>query len=125
VRGTRQTPARVLVVDDHPTYRAVMRDVVDATPGLQMAGDADSGETAIEAVQKLPVDVVLMDKRMPGMGGLEACRAITEGHPDIVVIVCSVEDTDSERARPYGAKAVIRKQDLSPATLRDVLDLVT
>jgi len=115
----------VLVVDDHPTYRAVMRDVVDATPGLQMAGDADSGETAIEAVQKLPVDVVLMDKRMPGMGGLEACRAITEGHPDIVVIVCSVEDTDSERARPYGAKAVIRKQDLSPATLRDVLDLVT
>lgn len=109
------------MVDDHPTYRAVMREVVDATPGLKMAGEADSGEAAIDAVQQLAVRVIIMDKRMPGMGGLAACRIITDRDPGVAVIVCSVEDPAAYEAEPYGAAAVIRKQDLSPATLQTVL----
>lgn len=109
------------MVDDHPTYRAVMREVVDATAELEMAGEAESGEAAIDAVERLAIKVVLMDKRMPGMGGLAACRIITERDPDVVVIVCSVEDTSMDRAEAHGAVAAIRKQDLSPATLRHVL----
>ncbi len=109
------------MVDDHPTYRAVMREVVEGTPGLETAGEADSGEAAIGAVERLAVGVVIMDKRMPGMGGLAACRIITDRHPDIAVIVCSVEDPAAYEAEPYGAAAVIRKQDLSPATLQTVL----
>ncbi len=109
------------MVDDHPTYRAVMREVVEGTPGLETVGEADSGEAAIEAVERLAVRVLIMDKRMPGMGGLAACRIITGRHPDIAVIVCSVEDPAAYEAEPYGAAAVIRKQDLSPATLQTIL----
>lgn len=109
------------MVDDHPGYRAVMREVVEATPGLEVAEEADSGEAAVEAVERLAIRLVIMDKRMPGMDGLAACQIITERHPDVVVIVCSVEDSNFDRARSYGARAVIRKQDLSPAKLLEVL----
>lgn len=114
-------PARVLVVDDHPAYRTVMRDVVEVTPGLELAGEAASGEEAIEAVKHLAARVVIMDKRMPGMGGLAACRVIAQRHPGMAVILCSVEDHDHDAVNTYGATAVIRKQDLSPATLQRVL----
>ena len=122
---TPHQPARVLVVDDHPGYRAAMREVVQATPGLHVAGEADSGEAAVEAVERLAVRLVIMDKRMPGMGGLAACQIITERHRNVVVIVCSVEDSNFDRARSYGAKAVIHKQDLSPARLQEVLASLT
>jgi DNA-binding NarL/FixJ family response regulator len=114
-------PSRVLVVDDHPAYRAVMREVVQATPGLELAGEGTSGEEAIEAVKRLAAGVVIMDKRMPGIGGLAACRAITQRDPGVAVILCSVEDHDHDAVNAYGAAAVIRKQDLSPATLQAVL----
>jgi DNA-binding NarL/FixJ family response regulator len=108
-----ETDIAVLIVDDQPAYRTAMRDVVEATPGLWLVGEADSGEAAIAAAQDLSVQLVIVDKRMPGMGGFEACRAITERDPRIVVVVCSVEDPDPVTGRAYGAAAVIRKQDLS------------
>jgi DNA-binding NarL/FixJ family response regulator len=103
----------VLIVDDKPAYRAAMREVVEATPGLRLVGEADSGEAAIAAAQERSVQLVIVDKRMPGMNGFEACRAITERDPGIVVVVCSVEDPDPDAGRAHGAAAVIRKQDLS------------
>jgi DNA-binding NarL/FixJ family response regulator len=108
-----QTEVAVLIVDDQPSYRAAMRDVVEATPGLRLAGEADSGAAAIAATQELSVQMVLMDKRMPGMNGFDACRAITERDPEIIVVVCSVEDPDPVIGKAHGAAAVIRKQDLS------------
>lgn len=112
-RGRAETEVAVLIVDDQPPYRAAMRDVVEATPGLRLAGEADSGEAAIAAAHELAAQVVLMDKRMPGMSGFEACRAITERDPGIVVVVCSVEDPDPVAGRAHGAAAVLRKQDLT------------
>jgi DNA-binding NarL/FixJ family response regulator len=103
----------VLIVDDQPAYRTAMREVVEATPGLRIAGEADSGEAAIAAAQDLSVQLVIVDKRMPGMSGFETCRAITERHPGIAVVVCSVEDPDPVTGKAHGAAAVMRKQDLS------------
>jgi DNA-binding NarL/FixJ family response regulator len=108
-----ETDISVLIVDDQPAYRTAMREVVQATPGLRLAGEADSGEAAIAAVQDLSVQLVIVDKRMPGMSGYEACRAITARDPGIVVVVCSVEDPDPVSGKAHGAAAVIRKQDLS------------
>jgi DNA-binding NarL/FixJ family response regulator len=111
----------VLVVDDQASYRAAMREVVRATAGLELVGEAESGEDAIRAVADLAPRVVLMDKRMPGMGGLAACRAITEGDPAVIVILCSVEDPDAESARAHGAAAMIHKKDLSRALLLEIV----
>jgi DNA-binding NarL/FixJ family response regulator len=111
----------VLVVDDQAAFRDAMREIVEATAGLELAGEANSGEEAITAVSALAPRVVIMDKRMPGMGGLAACRAITDLDPTIIVILCSVEDPDPATARAHGAAAMIHKRDLSRTRLLEIV----
>lgn len=114
-------PVRVLTVDDHDYFRGVMREVVQATDGFELVGEADSGEAALLAVEELAPSLVIMDKRMPGMGGIEACRLLADRHPEIVLVITSVEQ--SSPTTFAGRKAVfIRKQKLSPRLLRKVWD---
>ena len=107
----------VLVVDDQPVFREVLRDVVAATPGMRLAGEAASGEEAVAAVEALAPALVLMDKRMPGMGGIAAARAIRQRHPGTAVILVSVEDPDPELAEKSGALGFLPKGQLSPRAL--------
>ena len=73
------------------------------------------------AVEELSPRLVIMDKRMPGMGGIEACRVLTGRHPEIVVVLISVEaDLDSEVLRSCGAAEFVSKSTLSHAVLQDV-----
>ncbi|MET1133140.1 MAG: response regulator transcription factor [Aeromicrobium sp.] len=86
----------VLVVDDHELFRAGMLAVLGNLPGIEVAGEAATGEEALDAVSRHRPDVVLMDLRMPGMGGLAATGRITERHPDTKVVVLTMnEDPDS------------------------------
>ena len=78
-------PVGVLIVDDQATFRKALRDLVAATPELALAGEAESGEAAIDAVEALAPRMIIMDKRMPGMGGVEATRRIVARHPEMVV----------------------------------------
>lgn len=110
----------VLVVDDQAQFRAVMRDVVGAGGSFRLVGEAESGEAAVEAVERLAPRLVIMDKRMPGVGGIEACRMIRRQHPDVVVVICSVEEPNPQLARDCGASGFVRKQELSPRLLRDI-----
>ena len=120
-RGGDQARVSVLVVDDQASYRAAMREVVQAMPELELVAEADSGEAAVAVAAELSPQLVLMDKRMPGMGGLAACRAITGRHADILVVLCSVEDPDPVAAAAHGAMVMLRKQDLSRARLREII----
>ena len=113
-------PVGVLIVDDQPTFRKALRDLVAATPGLALAGEVDSGEAAIDAVEALAPRMVIMDKRMPGMGGVEATRRIVARHPDTVVLLVSVEIPELELMQGCGAAAFLRKQQLSPRELSAV-----
>jgi DNA-binding NarL/FixJ family response regulator len=111
----------VLVVDDQETFRSVLRELVTATDGFALVGEAASGEDALTAAEELSPRLVFMDKRMPGIGGIEASRVLTGRHPEIVVILISIEDPpDSQILRSCGAAAFVRKEMLSPALLRDV-----
>lgn len=71
---------RVFVVDDHPIVRGGVTGLLETEPDFEVVGEASSGEEALALVAKLRPDVVLMDLRMPGMGGVEATRRIVEGH---------------------------------------------
>jgi two-component system, NarL family, invasion response regulator UvrY len=77
VGGENGTEIRVLTVDDQDVFRSVLRDVIEVTPGFRLIGEADSGEAALEAVQEVRPQLVLVDVRMPGIGGIEAARRIT------------------------------------------------
>jgi DNA-binding NarL/FixJ family response regulator len=111
----------VLVVDDHEPFREVLRDLVSATDGFVLVGEATSGEDALSTAEELAPDMVIMDKRMPGMDGIEASRVLTRRHPEIVVILISIESPpDAQTLESSGAAAFVQKHTLSPAVLRDV-----
>jgi chemotaxis response regulator CheB len=111
--------ADVLVVDDKADWRTTLRDLVRAIPELTVVGEAASGEEALEAVARLNPELVLMDIRMPGMGGFEASRRLIERHPATVVLLISVDGRDADAVAGSGAAAVIRKHELSAHALAD------
>ena len=84
---------RVLLVDDHRLFRVGLRRLLDASKGIQIVGEADTGEAAVAAARELRPNIVLMDIYMPGIGGIEATRRITRMDLDIKVIaVTACED---------------------------------
>src|SRR5688572_25459704 len=83
-----RTPTiRVMVVDDHPPMRIGLVGLIKSQPGMDVVGEASNGEEAIQVYDVARPDVVLMDLRMPGIGGVEAILAIRKKHPDARVIV--------------------------------------
>src|SRR5918995_355535 len=93
-------PGRVLLVDDHPAVRRVLRSLLEEVGGWQVVGEADSGEAAIPLVEQLAPDVVLMDCRMPGAGGAAAPREIVNRraqggqNADLSSTVARLEEVD-------------------------------
>ena len=87
--ASKQVLKTVLVVDDHDLIRLGICRLLDDVPDIIVVAQASSGEEAITLVRKLAPDVVFMDIRMPGIGGLEATQRILAKHPDTKVIVVS------------------------------------
>ena len=118
--GVECGPVPVLVVDDQASFRTALRDLVAATEGFVPVGESASGEAALDAVDELSPRFVIIDKRMPGIGAIEAGRAIKRRHPEIVVLLISVEEApDSQVRRSCGAAVFARKRELSAAFLRE------
>ncbi|CAH0651014.1 Protein-glutamate methylesterase/protein-glutamine glutaminase [Pseudomonas sp. Nvir] len=88
---------RVLVVDDHDLVRTGITRMLADIDGLQVVGEGDSGESALKLARELKPDVVLMDVKMPGIGGLEATRKLLRSHPDIKVVAVTVCEEDPFR----------------------------
>jgi len=102
---------RVLVVDDHDLVRTGITRMLADIDGLQVVGEGDSGEAALKLVRELKPDVVLMDVKMPGIGGLEATRKLLRSHPDIKVVAVTVceEDPFPTRLMQAGAAGYLTK----------------
>ncbi len=84
---------RVVIVDDHPITRQGLRAAFAASDDVEVVGEASTGEQAVILVDELLPDVVFMDIRMPGMSGLDATKVIRAQHPDVKVIVFSVDES--------------------------------
>jgi two-component system, NarL family, invasion response regulator UvrY len=83
----------VLIADDHELVRTGLRRMLVDIPGIRVVADVASGEDAVNSVRKISPNVVLMDIRMPGMGGIEATRKILQISPETkVLIITAYED---------------------------------
>jgi DNA-binding NarL/FixJ family response regulator len=87
---------RLVIVDDHPVVRDGLRGVFEATPGFEVLGEAADGAEAIALLRRRQADVVLMDLRMPGMGGAEAIAELSRVAPATRVLVLTTYDTDAD-----------------------------
>lgn len=103
---------RVLVVDDHQLVRSGTSRLLADVDGIEIIGDADSGENAIRMVREHEPDVVLMDVQMPGIGGLEATRRCLRVKPDLKVIAVTIHDQEPfpSQLMKIGAAGYITKK---------------
>jgi DNA-binding NarL/FixJ family response regulator len=101
----------VLVVDDHDLVRTGITRMLADIEGLQVVGQAQSGEESLIKTRELKPDVVLMDVRMPGIGGLEATRKLIRSHPDLKVVAVTAceEDPFPTRLLQAGAAGYLTK----------------
>src|SRR3954471_24799769 len=103
---------RTLVVDDHADVRFLIRTIVaEAASGVEIVGEADGVESALEQLDALEPDVVIMDARMPRIDGFEAAPMLLARRPDLRILLCSawVDDTVRRRAAEAGIRTVLSK----------------
>jgi two-component system, NarL family, invasion response regulator UvrY len=112
----------VLVVDDQAPFRLAAKAVVRRLTEFEFAGEASSGHEAIELVDRLHPELVLMDINMPQMNGIEATRQILAAHPDTVVILCSTYDRRDlpADAASSGASGYVNKEQFGAELLRRI-----
>jgi len=119
---TRSTAIRIFIADDHPIVRQGLRRIVEAGPGLAIAGEAGNAAALFTALRTIATDVILLDVSMPGGLFLETLRDLRGRHPTIRVLVLSVhpEDQWAERALRAGAAGYLTK-DHSPDQLLEAI----
>ncbi len=96
---------RVLIADDHPVVRAGLEGMLSRQPDLEVVAEAANGREAVELVERLSPDVVLMDLRMPEMEGVAAIEEISARRPGTRVLVLTTYDSDADILRAVEAGA--------------------
>ena len=102
---------KLMVVDDHPTFRMGLVALVESQPDMTVVAEAGDGRTAMTLFRQKKPDVVLMDLRMPGQGGVETILGLLKEFPQARVIVVTTYDLDEDifRAIQAGAKSYLLK----------------
>jgi DNA-binding NarL/FixJ family response regulator len=103
---------RILIVDDDATIRLLLRRLLEKQPDWQVCGDAGNGAEAIEKVEQLEPDLVVMDLGMPVMTGLQAAPEIAKAHPQLPMLLISVQEVSRQlaiEARKAGYRGAVTK----------------
>jgi DNA-binding NarL/FixJ family response regulator len=118
---------RLLIVDDHAQYRKGLRSMFDLEPDIAVVGEASDGLEAIERVEQLHPDVVLMDVNMPGMDGMQATRKLADSYPGILIITLTMFKGEEHlrEARRAGSSAYVLKDAGSEILLRTIRDVMS
>jgi DNA-binding NarL/FixJ family response regulator len=115
-------PIRVVIADDHDLYRRGMGVVVELDGTATIVGEASNGDEAVEVVARTRPDIVLMDVRMPRVGGIDACRRIRSAAPDTRILMLTMSDDESDlfEAIKAGASGYLLK-DLPGEEVADAI----
>ena len=113
---------RILIVDDHFLVRIGLLTSINTDPGLEVVAEASTGRQAVELYRQHRPDAVLMDLRLPDMGGIEATAALCSEHPGAAVIIITSFDASEEihRAFQAGARGYLLKDVLGEELFRAI-----
>ena len=115
----------VAIVDDHSVVRIGMKYVIMTDREFKFAGEADDGAEAVSLVEKVHPDILLLDVRMPGTGGIAALKSVREKFPDQKVVMLAMSDAEEDvyQAITLGARGYVIK-DNSPVNIIGALKKV-
>jgi DNA-binding NarL/FixJ family response regulator len=107
----RDTPIRILIVDDHPVVLAGLTSMLGTQAGMEVVGSASSGEEALEMLRAKSADLLLLDLRMPGMSGIDTLHALKRAKISARAIILTSYETDEDiyRAVQAGAQGYLLK----------------
>ncbi len=116
-------PIRTLLADDHTLFRKGIRNILEQMEAVEVVGEAATGEQAVALAHELVPDVILMDIKMPRLGGIEATRAVLKENPHIgIILVTMFDDAESVfSGMRAGARGYVLKE-AEPAELRRAID---
>lgn len=115
-------PIRVLIADDHAIFRAGLRKLIEAEPGLEVAGEARDGEEAIKLSAEVTPDILLLDLAMPGVPGLEVLRHLgtAEEGPKVIVLAAEVDKRQMTTVLRNGAHGVVLKESATTLLFKSI-----
>lgn len=121
----RDPRVRVLIVDDHELVRRGLREVLGGVDSVVVVGEAATGERALDVLEETPVDVVILDIRLPDVDGVDLCRDIRSRHPELECLMLTSYDADEAMfaAVAAGASGFLAK-DVSGDELIDTVNRV-
>ena len=105
------TPTRIIIVDDHPMIAEGIEAILETYDDIEIAGVLTDGQQAIDRVEELQPDVILLDLNMPGVNGLSATEIILERRPETRILILSMHDSPEyiSTALSHGAKGYLLK----------------
>lgn len=120
-----KTPTRLLIVDDHPLFRAGLEQIMEYEDHISIVGQSDNGPRALEDMRRLDPDVVLLDVNLPGMNGLQVARQIKSERPGIAIIILTAYHDQEQVAHAIsvGASSYCPK-DIKPEMLISIIENV-
>jgi DNA-binding NarL/FixJ family response regulator len=104
----------ILIVDDNNLVRRLLRTWLEQDSEWEICGEAENGQIAVETVERLHPDIVILDLQMPVMNGLEAARQITRLAPKTAMVMFTVHNSQQllQEARASGVREVVSKSDM-------------
>ena len=119
-------PKRLLIVDDSPIIRKMLRETFELQEGWEVCGEAVDGREGVEKAQQLKADLIVLDLSMPVMNGLEAARELSRLLPSVPVLLYTNYETPQlkQEALAAGVRAVVSKSESVGALVSSIQDLL-
>src|SRR5436190_2174704 len=117
--NTSKRTSRVLVVDDHPIVRQGLASLINREPDLMVCGEAEDANSALQAVETLQPDILILDISLNGPTGMDLLKSVRAQNPNLPVLILSMHDelVYAERALRAGANGYIMKQEATEKAL--------